>query len=263
MEESYKKAFDVVCHIVENDVLNKLKVVKLANLRNVYVSELENTKHANPDYRSEKLKHKLEVHEHEPFKDKLSFCDMGNFRSDIIFSSSIDVNSAVKQAFLLGATDVIEQTGKNLRQFIMDAYSRSPDLKWPPDPSDLPTAEDVLPDVLQKLLSCIITGKMNPTSTKSHRLVQSIAQDICRAATGGSWKLRKHLLICLTLRHLFRSEKLITFMNRMGHCESYSFALELETALAESAIESSTQLSNQIIRSPLGPSLFHSQFDKF
>ena len=261
LEESHRKAFEAVCHIVENDVLNNLKVLKLTDLRNTYTSELENTKHANPDYRSEKLKHKLEVH--EPFKNKLSFCDMGKFQSYIVFSSAIDVNSAVKQAFQLGSTDVIEQTGKNIRQSIMDAYSTAPELKWPPNPSDLATAEDVMPDILQKLLSYIITGKTTPTSTQSQRLVQSIAQDICRAATGASWKLRKHVLICLTLRHLFRSEKLITFMNRMGHCESYSFALELETALAESAIESSTHLSNQIIKSPQGPSLFHSEFDNF
>ena len=65
LEESHNKAFDVVCHIVENDVLNNLKVVKLSDLRNVYVSDLENTKHANPDYRSENLKHKVEVY--EPF----------------------------------------------------------------------------------------------------------------------------------------------------------------------------------------------------
>ena len=162
---------------MENDVLNNLKVLKLADLRNTYVSELENTEHANPDYRSEKLKHKLDVY--QPFKDKLSYCDMGKFQSYVVFSSSTDV----------GSTDVIEQTGKNLRQSIMDSYSRSPDLKWPPNPSDLPTAEDVLPDVLQKLLSYIITGKITPTLTQSHRLVQSIAQDICRAAAGGSWKL--------------------------------------------------------------------------
>jgi len=68
---------------------------------------------------------------------------------------------------------------------------------------------------------------------------------------------------CLTPRHPFRSEKLITFMNRTGHCVSYSSALELETAMAQSAMESSTQLSSQIIRSPLGPSLFHSEFDNF
>ena len=70
-------------------------------------------------------------------------------------------------------------------------------------------------------------------------------------------------IMFMSLRHLYRSEKLITILNRMGHCESSSFSLELETALAEAVIQSSTQLTNQIARSPSGPSVFHSEFDNF
>ena len=46
-----------------------------------------------------------------------------------------------------------------------------------------------------------------------------IFQDICRAATTGEWKLPKHMLLCLTLRHLFRSEQLISLMNKLGYWE--------------------------------------------
>jgi len=168
----------------------------------------------------------------------------------------------VKYAFQLGTTDVIQTTGSQLRQTILEGFADSPDLKWPPTPHDLDSA-DILPGSLYKLLCYIITGKENPATPRSQRLVQSIGQEICRAATNGSWKLPKHILMCISLRHLFRSEKLITLLNRMGHCESYSFSLELETALAEAVIQSSTLLSNQIIRSPSGPAVFHSEFDNF
>ena len=52
-------------------------------------------------------------------------------------------------------------------------------------------------------------------------------------------------------------------MNKLGHSESYSFSLELETALAEALEEAHTILTPQIIRNPHCPSLFHSNFDNF
>ena len=52
----------------------------------------------------------------------------------------------------------------------------------------------------------------------------------------------KHLPLAESLRHLFRSEELNSLIFRLGHCESYSFTLELETA-----IENSQQLSSQIV----------------
>ncbi len=114
-----------------------------------------------------------------------------------------------------------------------------------------------------QFLSYAIYDTASPESSRAQRLVLSIGQDICRAATNGEWKLPKHVLICMTLRHLFRSEKLITFFNRMGHCESYSFSLELETALAKAIEETSSVLSTSIIRNPDAPSVFHSEFDNF
>ena len=52
-------------------------------------------------------------------------------------------------------------------------------------------------------------------------------------------------------------------MNRLGHCENYSFSLELETAIAQALNEDSTTLSKKIVSQPKGPSVFHSEFDNF
>ncbi|MFV0264335.1 MAG: hypothetical protein ACK5JN_18200, partial [Kluyvera sp.] len=52
-------------------------------------------------------------------------------------------------------------------------------------------------------------------------------------------------------------------MNKLGRAESYSFGLELETALATALEEASSLLTAQIIRNPSVPSLFHSDFDNF
>ena len=98
---------------------------------------------------------------------------------------------------------------------------------------------------------------------KISRLINSIGQDICRATTNSAWILPKHISLCLTLRHLFRSKELITLMNKLGHCENYSFTLELETAIATAADIQSSLLTQKIVTNPNGPSVFHSEFDNF
>ena len=65
------------------------------------------------------------------------------------------------------------------------------------------------------------------------------------------------------MHHLFRSKELITLLNRFGHCENYSFTLELEAAIAKISQLQSSVLSKQIIRHPVGLSVFHSEFDNF
>ena len=51
-------------------------------------------------------------------------------------------------------------------------------------------------------------------------------------------------------------------MNKLGHSESNSFSLELDTAIAEAADLSSNLLSEQIVRNPdTLQSVFHSEFD--
>ena len=62
---------------------------------------------------------------------------------------------------------------------------------------------------------------------------------------------------------MFRSEQLITLLNRLGHSENYSFSLELETAIAHAAEEACSVLSDQIVRDPTTPAVFHSDFDNF
>ena len=70
-------------------------------------------------------------------------------------------------------------------------------------------------------------------------------------------------MIFIFFRHLFRSKELVTLLNRLGHCENYSFSLELETAIATAVRLNSSILTDKIIRNPVGPSVFHSEFDNY
>ena len=101
LEEVHIKAFKHVCEILEDEVIDRNKIVKLSNLRKEYAKILETTEFANPDYRGEKLKIKIE--KSEQFKEKLSFYPLGDdtrFHSYVIFSRNIDIGDAITSSDL-------------------------------------------------------------------------------------------------------------------------------------------------------------------
>ena len=73
-------------------------------------------------------------------------------------------------------------------------------------------------------------------------------------------KLPKHILLCTTIRHLYHNKQLTTILNRLGHCETYEFGLELETSIAKALDEVSTNLTQQIITGK-GNDVFHLEWD--
>lgn len=109
------------------------------------------------------------------------------------------------------------------------------------------------------MLGLVLTGASDSKS-ETHCLVLSIGQDLCRAVTNVEWKLPKHILLCATVRHLYRSKQLTTILQRLGHCESYDFGLEMETAMAKAIDEVSTFLTPSIITGD-GNEVFHSEWD--
>ena len=70
---------------------------------------------------------------------------------------------------------------------------------------------------------------------------------ICRAVSSGLWKLKKHVLLCITIRHLYCNKQLINILNRLGHCETYKFGLWYENAVAKALANASTSLTPQIV----------------
>ena len=265
MEAVHANAFSCVCDIVDANILQKMAVMKLDHLRDSYIDHLRGTEYSNEGYRSQKLKAKLM----KQYGKKISFQPLrsesgGSFETYLVFNSMADLGKAVMQAYLLGKADKTRDVALSLRSDVQKAHRDSIPLPWPPSARDVENCDITLPEDLEKFLLFLITGKQAATvSLKNSRLVESIGQDLCRAVTNGHWKLPKHILLCMTLRHLFRSAELTNLFNRFGHCENYSFSLELETALANALQGPSNILSPQIIRNPPSPSVFHSDFDNF
>ena len=58
LEEVHETAFDHLIKVIEEKIIRLENVMKLTDLREIYVKQLENTEYRNDDYRSEKLKKK-------------------------------------------------------------------------------------------------------------------------------------------------------------------------------------------------------------
>ena len=194
----------------------------------------------------------------------MQFGRQGRYQSSLVHRSSVDIGSLIRMTYELSSTDRLSKMALQLYDSITEKFKITEAYRWPPTARDLEDQDDILPPDLKKFLTILITGHESDSNTaKVNRLVLSLGQDVCRSVTNGLWKLPKHILLCMTLRHMFRSVELITLISRLGHSENYSYSLELETALATMVQQSSNMLTSQIIRNPAGNSLFHSDFDNF
>lgn len=267
LEDAHKKTFDLVCEVITDVIINNEKILKLSELRDLYVSHLQSTPFANPDYRSENLKLKLE--RHKDYQEVLGFCPVksgGKFQSYLVFNTKTDLRNAISASYLLGRSGRVKDLAGQLKNEVVSAFKKTDDIPWPLLATDLSASIDrVVPSQLKMFLSILLSQDRNnrEPSKRVLRLVNSIGQDICRAVTNGRWKMPKHVLLGMTLRHLFRSADLIRLLNRLGQCENYSFLLELETAIAQAVENTSSLLPVSIIRNPACPFLFHSDFDNF
>ena len=184
-------------------------------------------------------------------------------KDEIVYSDSSTANEAIAKFHNSSSSEKVkvEQAAMILRRIIKQAFRNSDTLSWPPTAEFLTSGKIQLPELLTNFFNCLISGNSLGESQSTQKLSSSFARNLCRAVTNGKRKVPKHLLLAESLRHLFRSEELNTLIFRLGHCESYSFTLELETAIANSQ-----QLSSQLLAPTIVPDpdfVFHCCWDNF
>ena len=114
-------------------------------------------------------------------------------------------------SYLLASKDHLKDTAKYLRDPILNAFRKSQEMTRPPTLEDVKKlASEPLPEELQRFLSLVFSGNEPEVvqDDSSKRFIYSIGQYVCRAISQGRWKLAKHILICITIRHLYRSKQL-------------------------------------------------------
>ena len=178
---AHLKAFTVVLDFIQDCVIGQNKVVLLASLRRLYIQELEKNGFPNPEYRSEKLKARLEnsdIHELIAFA-KVTPGDKGCINYNLVYSASISVADAVAYAYKLGSRDKYEDVALLLRSSIQRAFKESKPLPWPPSADDLEvnSSDELLPSDLVKFLNYVISGDAHVVKCeKTERIVLSLGQ---------------------------------------------------------------------------------------
>lgn len=159
---AHLKAFTAVLDYIQDCIIGQKKVVLLTSLRLLYIQELQKNGFANPEYRSEKLKARLENHDiHKLIAfAKVNPGDKGCITYNLVYSTSISVADAVAYASKLGSKDKYEDVALLLRSLIQRAFKESEPLPWPPSADDLEvkSSDEPLPSDLVKFLNYVISG---------------------------------------------------------------------------------------------------------
>lgn len=262
LESAHKEAFQNVEDIIDKSITREKRIISLQHLKNVYIEALSQTNFPNINYRADNLKAKIE--RSDKYKNSISFAKPQEFVSYLVYNNNTPVEKLICESYQLGSDNQVKNVSEMINENIKTTFAKAEkSAKWPIYPDDL--NNECIPTSLCELLSLIIYKKkdIQNISSKKAIIINSISQDICRAATNGKWKLPKHIGLAMSVRHLFRSKELTTILNRFGHAENYSFIVELETAISYQIDKSSSLLTEQIIRNPTTASLFHSDFDNF
>ena len=109
-------------------------------------------------------------------------------------------------------------------------------MNWPPPESQVTTEKIIISGLLELLLRHIIstTGSHTP---RVDRLVSSIAQDLIYNSINGRWKIVKHVELVLIIKWRTGNKAVITWLNRYGHCISYTDVGLVETTFTGDQVQ--------------------------
>ena len=230
--QAYDAAFASICSVIQKHVIEEGSVLRMTTVREMYLQHMQmhSPEFYNPQHTTQKLKEKLSRH----FGSALQFWQP-NVKSELIYSSDVPSGAAVEAAFESATSEsqLLKDAAMTLRRYILEACATSTDMPWPPSAQYLQSDAVSPPSTVTDFLSRVITGKpASEANQRASRIAVSVSEDVCAAATCGRWKQPKHLLLAMTVWHLTGNAQIITMLNRLGHCSSYTQVLQLENAMA-------------------------------
>ena len=160
--------------------------------------------------------------------------------------------------------NIVESAALILRQAIMDIELSK--LPVQINTTDLLKGECEIPEILSNFYKILIGGlnRSRQKSQKNKRLVNSLSSDAIFSVTHGKTKPAKHLTLGLAIKSLTGSKKLVSLLNRFGHCCSYTIIEEMETEVTFTATERSRICPPEIKLLPgLNTSLAFDNYDRY
>ena len=109
---------------------------------------------------------------------------------------------------------------------------------------DVANGEVQVPPIVHFFFQHLIGGPDSRTNNRAarQRRIKSLSENTVFSVTAGKRKPSKHWQFGLALRSLTASKKVITMMNRLGHCVSYDTIEEVETEMTIQA-DSESQIT--------------------
>ena len=101
--KGYDRAFKLLADHVSQSVIAELDVIKMTDLRDMYISMLDECEIHSPDYRTEKLKSKLVAH----FGESITFWKpQRRTETEFVYSMSVSTGQAVEAGAAVAGSEV-------------------------------------------------------------------------------------------------------------------------------------------------------------
>ena len=169
-----------------------------------------------------------------------------NYKSEPVFSKDVPKGAAIETAFEQASSEEkrLEEAAPILRQKVFAVYMQICHLYHGHLAQRISfQSKEAFLHFFLIFTKALLSSKKNSTF-RPERLIDSLCHDICYNLTNGQWKTLKHLLLGMSLTHITGSSKVVTFLDRLGHCVSHSTLLELETAMCDSVKENDSNLKS-------------------
>ena len=229
--KAHEETFKFIVTYIQNSIVNDSNVENMSMLREKYLAHMQEhyPDSYNKNYKTDKLKDKLIKH----FGDQIQFWSP-NYKSDIVYSSDVKTGKAVQVAFDMSTSQrrTVQQVGALLRRHILDENEKANDLPWPP-PRDLDCeiGWSKVPSLVETFFESVLSNDPTHLTERQSRLVKSLSQDLSFNVSRGLQVLPKHVSLGILLLHETGSAEMVTVVNRLGHCASYSRIIEILSAI--------------------------------
>ena len=127
VKKTHELCFLKLCEVIGQRIKIGNEMIKLTDLRDMYIELLSKTAFANRNHRTKRLKIRLE--RHAVYSEKLTIVSIdrkcGMLQSSLVFSNDLDIVTAVRKTCCLHRTslDQIDDIAILLCQIVKDAFS--------------------------------------------------------------------------------------------------------------------------------------------
>lgn len=222
-----KSNYEEVKEFVNDVIIQEKKPASMKLLHEIYGLGIGNTSY----------RHKLKTRLQNDFGETICFLSQKNKTlPEIVISAEYFTADTVFHS----NEQTIKHAAKILRKDIFKKFDSFSMENWPPDPQELDTPELEPPQSIQ----CFVKSLLKPAGDRTpniNRIVDCLTQDIVFNVLHRKVPLKKQILLGLGLHSLTGSRKIIDILFKFGHCVSYDYVCDVETAYAEVAQEKAKQ----------------------